>query len=191
MVPNLSWAFRIQEHKYSFLETLLLTHKKQQPVIQLWPSMTQMFLAPSEGKVMKAILSLGTALVAMLTLLKYISWLLKLKRQQLSRKEILTRQWSFQIKYKISGVRTCSIKFPALEVHTSLEILSSLRWWGLLFTAPRRRVIYICILSHEIWEWWRVFLSDNPCIPIWIKITWWSLYLNHANTKIDWYSVAR
>lgn len=54
--------------------------------------MTQMFLVPSEGNVMKAILSLGTALVAMLTLLKYISWLLKLKRQQLSRKEILTRQ---------------------------------------------------------------------------------------------------
>lgn len=58
--------------------------------------MAQMFLAPSDGKVMKArdnsILSLGTPLVVMLILLKYISWLSKLERQQLSRKKILTQQ---------------------------------------------------------------------------------------------------
>lgn len=144
------------------LETLFLTHKKQCSPIQLWVSMAQMFLAPSEWKVMKArknsVLSFGTALVIALTLLKYILWLLKLERQQLSRKEMQTQQWSFQIKYKISGVRTCSINFPALEVHTSPESLSFLRWWGLLFTASRRRVIYICILFYEIWEGWRFFL---------------------------------
>lgn len=58
--------------------------------------MAQIFLAPSERKVMKArensVLPLGMVLLVMLTILKYISWLLKLERQQLSRKEILTQQ---------------------------------------------------------------------------------------------------
>lgn len=109
--------------------------------------MAQMFLAPSEGKVMKAsmksVLPLGTTLIVMLTLLKYIPRLLKLVRQQLPKKEI---------KYKIFGIRICSITFLALEVHTSPESLSSLGWWSLFFIAPRRRVIYICIFSYEILE---------------------------------------
>lgn len=131
------------------------------------------------------------ALLVMLTLLRYISWLFKLERHQLSRKETLTQQWSFQIKYKISGLKTRSIMFPALEVHSSPESLSCLRWSGLLFIAANKRIIYTYVFSSEIGEWWRFFLSDNPCIPVWIKIKWWSLYLNHANTKIDRYSVAR
>lgn len=157
--------------------------KKEYCPIQLWVSMAQQFLAPSERKVMKAqdnsVLSFGTASVV-LTLL---SQLLEPGRQQLSGEETLTQQGSFPIKYYVSALKTSSIKFPALEVQSSPESLFSLRWWTLL-------LISMCTFPCEMWGWWRLFLSDIPHIALWIKITQWSLYLGPASTKSDLWSVA-